>query len=82
MTNKFLSKGTTFQSEPGPLASVDYVSPDEGIVVQGFAFPTKRHPTQDYIPRLVTWMGDISRGKAGQLWFLQSEAFFWERTRL
>jgi hypothetical protein len=31
MTNKFLSKGTTLQSEPGPLASVDYVSPDEGI---------------------------------------------------
>jgi len=31
MTNKFLSKGTTLQSEPGPLASVDYISPDEGI---------------------------------------------------
>jgi hypothetical protein len=31
MTNKFLSKGTTLQSEPGPLANVDYVSPDEGI---------------------------------------------------
>jgi hypothetical protein len=31
MTNKFISKGTTFQSEPGPLASVDYVSPGEGI---------------------------------------------------
>jgi hypothetical protein len=32
MTNKFLSKGTTLQSEPGPLASVDYVSPAEGII--------------------------------------------------
>ena len=33
MTNKFLSKCkfTTLQSEPGPLASADYVSPDEGI---------------------------------------------------
>jgi hypothetical protein len=31
MTNNFLSKGMTLQSEPGPLASVDYVSPDEGI---------------------------------------------------
>jgi hypothetical protein len=31
MTNKFLSKGTTLQSEPGPLASVECVSPDEGI---------------------------------------------------
>jgi hypothetical protein len=32
MTNKFLGKGTTLQSESSPLASVDYVSPDEGIV--------------------------------------------------
>jgi hypothetical protein len=31
MTNNFLSKGMTLQSEPGPLARVDYVSPDEGI---------------------------------------------------
>jgi hypothetical protein len=30
MTNNFLSRGTTLQSEPGPLASVEYVSPDEG----------------------------------------------------
>jgi hypothetical protein len=33
MTNKFISKGTTFRSEPGPLASIDYVSPDEEIIV-------------------------------------------------
>jgi hypothetical protein len=37
MTNNFLSKGMTLQSEPGPLASVDYVSPDEGIVTTYFA---------------------------------------------
>jgi hypothetical protein len=42
MTNKFLSKGTTLQSEPGPLASVDYVSPDEGILAftgSSFLYP-------------------------------------------
>jgi hypothetical protein len=36
MTNKFLSKGTTLQSEPGPLARVDYVSPDEGILAGAY----------------------------------------------
>jgi hypothetical protein len=33
MTNKFLSKGTPFRAEPGPLASTDHVSPDEGIAL-------------------------------------------------
>ena len=36
MTNMLVSKGTTFQSEPGPLASVDYVSPDEGIIAGSY----------------------------------------------
>jgi hypothetical protein len=31
MTNKFLSKAKSFCPEPGPPASTDHVSPDEGI---------------------------------------------------
>jgi len=36
MTNTFLSKGKSFRTEPGPPASTDHVSPDEGIAPMRF----------------------------------------------
>jgi hypothetical protein len=33
--NKFISKGTLLQSEPGLLVNTDHVSPEEGIVRPG-----------------------------------------------
>jgi hypothetical protein len=57
MTNKFLSKGTTLQSEPGPLTSVDYVSPDEGI---GLPKPKSTKSINDY--KTITNKYDLMSG--------------------
>jgi hypothetical protein len=48
MTNKFISKGKPLQSEPGPLASVDHVLPEERIRIARYILKNWRQKPYPY----------------------------------